>query len=104
MAKSCDYYLTDSVFIEYDTGGEITATLRIDRSKVPRWVRELAPGQTVVEWIEEHEDLITRIIYEGGAWTVKSWEQLYYTEEISDLKIDFSSVLNIKRSVWYKVH
>jgi hypothetical protein len=103
MAKSCDYYITESVFVEYDNGGEVLMTLRIDRSKLPRWIGKLQEGQSVDEWIEENEELLTRIVYEEGVWTVKAWEQLYYTEELADMKIDFSRVVSIKRGVGYRL-
>lgn len=101
--KSCDYYLTDSVFVEYFNDGMVLQTLRIDRSKMPRWVGELNEGQSMVEWIEENEELVTRIVYETGVWTVKSWEQLYYTEELEDLKVDIRRVVTIKRGVGYRI-
>lgn len=101
---SCpDYYLTDSILVEYDGGGEITHTLRIDRSKHPRWVGKLAQGQTLKDWIEANEELLTRIVFEDGKWNVHTWESVFYTEELAELNISMPSVISIKRALSYKI-
>ena len=95
--SSPDYYLVDTILVEYDGGGEIVNRMRIDRSKAPRWVGKLTPAQSVRGWIEENEELMTRIVYEDGRWNVKTWESVFYTEELAELNIAIGSVLKISR-------
>ena len=101
--SSPDYYLTDSILVEYDGGGEIVNRMRIDRSKAPRWVGKLAHGQSVIQWIEDNEELVTRVVYEGGIWNVKTWESVFYTEELAELNIPIASVIKISRAISYKI-
>jgi hypothetical protein len=99
--NSCDYYLLESVDIVYDGGGETVSSLRIHRSKQPRWFPEefKSSGMTREAWVEENEELMTRVIYEKGEWNVPDWQTEYYKEELEDLKVALSEVLTIKRVV-----
>ncbi len=56
-------------------------------------------GQTAEQWIEENEELSTRIIYEDGVWNVKEWESAYYISEIAEYNIQIHNVESIKRVV-----
>jgi len=101
--SSPDYYLVDTILVEYDGGGEIVNRMRIDRSKAPRWVSKLSPGQSVKDWIERNEELMTRVVYEDGRWNVKTWESVFYTEELAELNIPIETVLKISRLITYKL-
>jgi hypothetical protein len=98
-----DYYLTDSIVIEYHGGGEIVNRMRVDRSRHPRWATSRGPGQSLKDWIEENEELQTRIVYEEGNWNVRPWEAEFYTTELADLNLTLECVFKISRVVSYKI-
>lgn len=92
-----DYYLLDYVFVYYNMGSEHSDVLKILRSKQARKVGALNPGQTKTQWIDENEELMTRIVYDGGIWNVKEWESVLYISEIEEYNISIDNVLSIKR-------
>jgi hypothetical protein len=96
-----DYYLVDCIFVCYNPGCEVSDVLKITRSKQPRKVGPLAPGQTKAAWIDENEDIVTRVIYEGGIWNVKDWESALYISEIADYNLSIDTVISIKRIMSY---
>ncbi len=100
-----DYYLTDTVLIEYDGGGEIINRMRIRRSKQARMVPtgKRFTGQALKNWIEDNEELQSRIVYEEGRWNVRPWEVEFYTAELAELNIKIDCVLSIRRETSYLI-
>ena len=96
---SCDYYLLELIEVRYDGGGEAPAILRIRRSKTPRWFAAdfMSSGLTRQQWVEENEDLVTRVVYEEGHWNVPDWENSFYVEELAELNVTIDSIQSIKR-------
>ena len=101
---SCDYYLLELIEVRYDGGGEAPVVLRIHRSKTPRWFSAgfKSSGLTRNQWIEENEELITRVVYEEGKWYVGYWQNSFYIEELADLDIMIDTVQSIKRIITYR--
>jgi hypothetical protein len=98
-----DYYLIEAVIVRYASEGEALCSLQIIRSKYPRRTGPLNADQTVEAWINENEDLMTRVIYERGVWNVKDWESSYYISEIAEYGIHVSIVESVKRIVHYEI-
>jgi hypothetical protein len=94
-----DYYIVDCIYVYYNMGAEASDVLKILRSKQPRKCGPCAPGQTKAVWIDENEELMTRIVYDGSVWNVKDWEAALYISEIADYNIGIESVLSIKRII-----
>ena len=92
-----DYYFVDVIYVYYNVGAEDSDILKILRSKQPRKVGTLRNGQTKAQWIDENEELITRVIYDGGIWNVKEWESALYISEIAEYNINIDTVFSIKR-------
>ena len=97
-----DYYLVDRIRFVYNTGSESNDELRIVRSKHPRSLGVLS-GQSVQAWIEENEELQTRVIYEAGVWNVKKWETIYYIDEAAAFGLRMEDVLRITRNMEYEI-
>ena len=100
-----DYYLTDTVVINYDGGGEIINRMRICRSKQARWIPtglRLA-GKALKNWIENNEELQTRIVYEEDRWNVRPWEVEFYTAELAERNIKMDTVLSIRRETSFLI-
>jgi hypothetical protein len=98
-----EYFLTEAVVVRYASEGEAICSLQIIRSKQPRRTGELRRGQTVEAWINENEDLVTRVIYEAGVWNVKEWECGFYISEIADYGINIDNVESVRRVVHYEI-
>jgi hypothetical protein len=98
-----DYYLTDTILVEYHGGGEIVNHMRIYRSKHPRWSPPEVPDHMLKDWIEDNEELQTRIVFEDGHWNVSSWEEEFYIAELAELNIIIDCVLKISRVVSYTI-
>jgi hypothetical protein len=98
-----DYYIVDRICIVYNTGSEANGELRINRSKHPRSLGKLQSGVSVQEWIEENEELQTRIIYDAGQWNVKKWETIYYIDEAITFGLRMEDILRITRSIEYEI-
>lgn len=101
--NSCDYYVTDSVFITYEGGGEETALYRIDRSRIPRTLGKRRKGQSIETWIEENMDLHVRIVFENDVWNVQPWEVALYELELRELALDIKHVVRITRETSYRL-
>jgi hypothetical protein len=101
--RGCDYYITDSVFIEYVGESECVNNLRIDRSKKPRWLGELPAGLSTQTWIEKNEDLSQVTVYENGSWNISEKETTYYIEELEEIKVNINNVVKIKRGYGYRI-
>jgi hypothetical protein len=99
--NSCDYFITDTIVVDYDGGSEALSQIRIQRSRIPRWAKDMKKGQSVASWVEENEDLMNRVVYEDGVWHVKTFETILYIEELGDFNIAMSSVVKITRSKGY---
>lgn len=92
-----DYYIIDVIYVYYNSGTEDSDILKILRSKQPRKVGALRHGQSKAQWIDENEELMTRLIYDDGIWNVKDWESALYISELSEYNISIDTVLCIKR-------
>jgi hypothetical protein len=104
--NSCDYYLMEMIVVRYDDNGETLSTLCIRRSKTPRWFSTefKSSGMTRQQWVEENEDLVTRVVYEEGHWNVSDWENSFYVEELAELNVAIDSVQSIKRVMTCRFH
>lgn len=104
MVKSCDYYIVDQIVYAFKNG----RTLNLDRSRMPRWFSQLPPlseEMTRAQQIEENEDLVSHVLFEGGVWTVSGWEGAMYREEFDDLQTGLSleDVYKIIRAMIYRI-
>ena len=97
------YKLYDSVFIYYDGGGEALCEARIDRSVFTRIINCLGSHCSAKEFIEETEELLDRVVYEGEEWVVPAWQIEFYKEELAEKSIDLSCVFRIVRRTHYMI-
>lgn len=98
-----EYNLVDFILVDYVSDGESVNQLRILRSRVSRPVGMRSVGVSVIEWINENEELSSRIVFQDGVWNVKAWESALYTSELVDYGIEMGAVLKISRVVNYEL-
>ena len=98
-----EYNLVDFILVDYVSAGESINQLRILRSRSPRRVGARRSGQSVIEWINENEDLCSRIVFQDEIWNVKEWESTLYTSEISDYGVKMEDVVKISRVINYEL-
>lgn len=99
--KSCDYYIVDQIVYVFKDG----RTLKLDRSRMPRWFEPLPEGMTRAQQIMATEDLVTHVLFENDDWTVSGWEYSMYREEFDDLQTGLSleDVYKITRETVYRI-
>jgi hypothetical protein len=97
-----NYYIIDYVLVDYVGDGEGVNQLRILRSRRPQSVR-LDSGGNFKKWVQENEELCERAVYADGAWNVKTWESVYYVDELADYKITIDNVVKITRVIDYEM-
>ena len=97
------YYILDYVLVEYVDEGECHNTLKILRSREKRDIVGRRNSQSAEEWILDNEVLTLRSVFENGIWNIKSWESVYYVNELESYGISITDVIKITRVNSYEL-